>query len=163
MGNWVIECIITQVRTRIPALGQKKKNGVEEERRKEEGGREKRKKTQVTCQWTCIRYDFNLIFKALLRSPSYSSSCVLLWDDLSVCCDMYSSHWLIIKAVWPIVRQDRVRWNNQTENSNKEGQSQAICQPVPRGTRCIRAQVKPRDTLQNIDEWKWVNLEGKAT
>ena len=65
--------------------------------------------------------------------------------------NMHCSHWLIIKAVWPVPRQDEVTWNNQTEKSDEEGMSQRRWQPTARGTRCIRAQVKPRDTWQNLD------------
>lgn len=43
----------------------------------------------------------------------------MLWDDLSVYF-MYSSNWLIMKAIQPIARHVKVRQNNQTENSDEE-------------------------------------------
>ena len=37
--------------------------------------------------------------------------------------NMYYSHWLIIKAAWPMARQNKIRWNNQTEDLDEEGWS----------------------------------------
>lgn len=40
---------------------------------------------------------------------------------LDALCLSYSSYWLIIKAVCPVTTQDKVRQNNQTEDSEKGG------------------------------------------
>ena len=56
--------------------------------------------------------------------------------------NIYSSHWLIIKAVCSIARQDKSRWSNltQTENS-EERQSQGRCQPGAEQAECIVNEV----------------------
>ena len=47
----------------------------------------------------------------------------MLWgNNPSVRCEYASLSLINNKAVWPIARQDKVRWDNQTEDWDKEGQ-----------------------------------------
>lgn len=39
-------------------------------------------------------------------------------------------HWLIIKAVWQIARQDKTKWSNPTEGLEEEGKSKGRCEPA---------------------------------
>lgn len=46
---------------------------------------------------------------------------ILLLEMLENAVSVHCSHWLIIKAVWPMTRPDKVRRNSQTENSDEIG------------------------------------------
>ena len=48
----------------------------------------------------------------------------LLWDDLLYAVNMDYSHCLIMKVVWPMARQDKIRQSSQTVNLDEERQSQ---------------------------------------
>ena len=51
------------------------------------------------------------------------------------------NHWLKIKMLWPITKQNIGSQESQTEYQEKEGQSPGRCQPADGVTRYIRAHV----------------------
>ena len=47
--------------------------------------------------------------------------------------NVHYSPWLIIKSIWPIARQNKVRWENHTENTErKKGRERGRCEPAAR-------------------------------
>lgn len=58
---------------------------------------------------------------------------------LSYAIDMDFSHWLIIELIWAIVRQNKVRWESQTENRGRRAESRDVSQlpEKPSGKICI--------------------------
>ena len=59
--------------------------------------------------------------KHKIQMPKFLSilACYLLWDILYTV-NMYYSHWLIIELIWPIARQNKARWESQTENTERK-------------------------------------------
>ena len=46
-----------------------------------------------------------------------------VWDNSFVCCDYALLSLVNNKTDWPIARQDKIRWDNQTEDRDEERQT----------------------------------------
>lgn len=67
---------------------------------------------------------------------------LLSWmEDPSVSCEHVLFSLVDNKVVWPMVRQDKFRQYNQTEDRDEEGQSQSSCLAVAEETRHVKNEV----------------------
>ena len=65
--------------------------------------------------------------------------------------NMYYSHCLVIKLIWPIARQNKAMQENQTENIERKKGGVRRWKPAARGTRHARRHVMPQATWKNVD------------
>lgn len=69
----------------------------------------------------------------------------MLRNNPSICCE-YILLSLVSKNVdWPLTRQNKARWDRQTENAGDKGRrtESERCQPATQEARHDRGQIKP--------------------
>ena len=50
----------------------------------------------------------------------------MLWDNRSVCSDIFYFHWLIKILLWPVAGQNNARQERQTENQRDAGSRELV-------------------------------------